>query len=322
MTGFFPEHTVDKLRCTDFLITGIIQTITDIGFDLAIQLQTLVVPENRTLSFFLHVEQVHLAAKAAMIALFCFFQHVQIRIQVFLAFPASAIDTLQHFIVGIATPIGAGNLHQFEGLADLAGRGRMRAAAQVDEITLTIAGDGLIFRQVFDDFGFVLFAFLKEELDGFVAIPDFAHNRLIPLDDLVHLLFDLDQIVGRKWRFAGKVVIETIFDGRANCDLRIGIKFLNGFGHHVCAIVTDQRQNLFMALGHDFDSRVSVNLAREVAHFAVDDDGKGLLCQRRTDAFGDIEPRYRAVKFAYGTIGKGQGNHGWLNSALSAGIIQ
>ncbi len=322
MTGLFPQNTVDKLRRAHFLISCIVKTITDIVFDLAIKLQTLVMPEYRPLGFFLHMEQVHFAAKATVITLFGFFKHVQIRIKVFLAFPASAIDTLKHLVIRVATPIGTGNLHQFEGLADFAGRRCVRTTAQIDEVTLAIAGDRLGFRKITDDLGFVLFALIKEELDRLVTIPDFANDRFVPFDDLVHLLFDLDQIVWRERGRACKVVIKTVFNGRADGDLRVRIKFLDSFGHHMGTVVTDQRQNLVMALGHDFDSRVSVNLARKVAYFTVNDDGKGFLRQRRTDAFCDIKTRYRAVKFAYGAIGKGQGNHGWLNSALSAGIIQ
>ena len=279
VTRFFPKHTIHKLRRTNFLIPGIIKTIADIGFDLTIKLQPLVMPEDRSLGLFLHMEQVHLAAKATVIALLGFFEHVQIGIKVFFALPARPIDALEHRVIRIATPIGTGHLHQFEGLADFARGRRMRAAAQINKITLTVTGNGLGFRQIADDFGFIVLAFLKEELDRLIAVPDFTHDRLVAFNDLVHLLFDLDQIVGRERGFAGEIVIKAVFNRRANGDLRVGIKLLNGFGHHVRAIVTDQGQNLFMPFGHDFDGRIGVNLTRKVAHFAVDDDGKGFLCQ-------------------------------------------
>ena len=41
-------------------------------------------------------------------------------------------------LVGIATPIGAGDLHQLERRADLAGRGHMRTAAEIEPLALPV----------------------------------------------------------------------------------------------------------------------------------------------------------------------------------------
>jgi hypothetical protein len=49
-----------------------------------------------------------------MIALFGLFQPVQIGFQRLLISPGRAVDALQHFVAGIAAPVGAGHLHQLE----------------------------------------------------------------------------------------------------------------------------------------------------------------------------------------------------------------
>ncbi len=94
-------------------------------------------PEHRPRRLFLQMEQVQFLADAPMIALFRFFQSRQVFLELLFVGPGGAVDPLQHFIVGIAPPVGAGHLHQFEGL-ELAGAGNVRAPAQVLPIALAI----------------------------------------------------------------------------------------------------------------------------------------------------------------------------------------
>jgi hypothetical protein len=82
--------------------------------------------------------------------------------------PAGAVDALQHGVLGIAAPIGAGHLGQLEGL-ELAGARHMRAAAKVFEIALAVERQGFAFRDGADQFGLVVLAQLLEMGDGFVA---------------------------------------------------------------------------------------------------------------------------------------------------------
>src|SRR3546814_9896278 len=63
------------------------------------------VPENGTLRFLLQVEQVHLRADLAMIALRRFLKPRQMRLKLFLVEPARAVNAGQHRILLIATPI-------------------------------------------------------------------------------------------------------------------------------------------------------------------------------------------------------------------------
>jgi len=49
-----------------------------------------------------------------VIALFRFFKLEQIGIQIFFFRPSRAVNTLQHFVVGITTPISDRQLHQLK----------------------------------------------------------------------------------------------------------------------------------------------------------------------------------------------------------------
>ena len=105
-------------------------------------------PENRAWTFFLHMEEVHDLGKLAVIALFSFFKSVEIGLEVFLARPGGTVNPLQHGIAAIAPPIGTGDLHQFEGLANMLGRWQVRTTTQIVPTTMIVKFYFLCFRKI------------------------------------------------------------------------------------------------------------------------------------------------------------------------------
>ena len=95
-------------------------------------------PEHRAGRFFLEVEQIHLAAELAMVALLGLLDLLEVGVELLLLGEGGAVDARQHFAVGIAAPIGAGDFHQLERIADLAGRGHVRAAAEIEPVALLV----------------------------------------------------------------------------------------------------------------------------------------------------------------------------------------
>ena len=74
--------------------------------------------------------QVQFLAQFAVVALFGFLHQFQVVFQFFRLFPDRAVDTLQHGIVLVPTPVCPGNVQQFEGFrVDLTGVVNMRPAA-------------------------------------------------------------------------------------------------------------------------------------------------------------------------------------------------
>ena len=96
------------------------------------------VPEHDAGPFLLEVEQVHLAAELAVVALLGLLDLLEIGVELLLLGEGRAVDARQHRVVAVAAPIGAGHLHQLEGVADLAGRGHVRAAAEVEPVALVV----------------------------------------------------------------------------------------------------------------------------------------------------------------------------------------
>src|SRR6185503_20988417 len=89
----------------------------------------------------LEMEQVHLAAKAPVVALLGLFELMEVGGKLLLARPRRAVNALEHWLRGIPAPIRSGDLEQLEALADLAGGGHMRPAAEVEPVALRIELD-------------------------------------------------------------------------------------------------------------------------------------------------------------------------------------
>jgi hypothetical protein len=153
-----------------------------------------VVPEHHARRFFLHVVQVELLADLAVVALGGLFQTLQVGLELLLVGPGGAVDALQHLVVGVAAPVGAGHLLQLEVVA-MTHVGHVRAATHVDvlfvmiETGLVITGDVLI--QDLDLVGLAT---------GFEHVARFLPGDLL-LDDVVilggqrqHALFQGSQI--------------------------------------------------------------------------------------------------------------------------------
>src|SRR3546814_13706549 len=103
-------------------------TRTDPLFPYTTRFRSFGVPENKPRRLVLEVEQVQLATQLAMVAPLGLFQHGQVSGLLFLGDPRRTVDALQHLVLAIAAPIGAGHFHQLENL-ELARGLDVRAAA-------------------------------------------------------------------------------------------------------------------------------------------------------------------------------------------------
>ncbi len=84
-------------------------------------------------------------------------------------------------------------------------------------------------------------------------------DRDLLLDDLLHLLFDLRQVVGREGALVGEVVIEAVVDHRADRDLRAGEQALHGLRQQVRGGMAQDIQRLGALLGDDLERGVMVD---------------------------------------------------------------
>jgi hypothetical protein len=183
-------------------------------------------PEHEARCFVLHVKEIELLRQPPVVALLGFFEHVQIGVLLFFLRPRGAVNPLQHFVLGIAAPVRAGQLHQLEDF-ELSGRRHVRAAAQVDEIAFTIQRHVFPLRNRRDDLGFVMLADRFEKLDRLVARPHFARHAQIALRKFGHAFLDRREVLGRERALVRKIVVEAVLDHRPYCHLRVGKQFLH-----------------------------------------------------------------------------------------------
>ena len=176
-------------------------------------------PEHRTDSLFLDVEQVHLATDAAMVALLSLLNHGEMGLELLLIPPRRAVDTLQLRVGRVTAPIGTRQLHQLEGLRQFARGRQMRPAAQIDPVTLAIHGDGFVSGKLGHPFGLERLTLLGEKFAHLVMGPDFSFDHFVAPDDFFHLLLDGLEILGRELFLPVEVVIKTILGRRAESDL-------------------------------------------------------------------------------------------------------
>ena len=185
--------------------------------------------------------------------------------------------------------------------------GQVRTAAEIlPLIALAIDRDRLARRDdVVDDLRLVRLADRLEVRDRRFAVPHFALDRQIGVDDLLHALFDLLEIVRRERLVAREVVVEAVLDRRADRHLRAGKQFLHRLRQHVRRVVAQH----FEAIGAVARDQVrtcgiSPTDASRSHQPPFDLRGDDLLGQRLGNALGDRERRDAVVVATLGAVGK------------------
>ena len=91
-----------------------------------------------------------------------------------------------------------------------------------------------------NDLGLVVLADRFEERDRVVALPHFALDGNVALDDLGHALLDRGKIIGREGSLVREVVVEAVVDHRADRDLRVGEQLFHRIGQQMRGRVANQ----------------------------------------------------------------------------------
>ena len=308
VAGRLPQALVEHLRRVDLLIALLVEPAAHIADETLEHLPALGMPEHDARPLLLEMEQVHLAAEPAMVALLGLRQHVKIGIELRLVGPGGAVDARQHRIVAVAAPIGAGHRHQLEGVADLAGRGHVRPAAQVEPFALRIDLQVLAFGNGVDQLDLVALALVAEHFFGARAIPDLLGERPVARDDLAHLLLDFREVVRREGLIAGEIVVEAVLDDRPDRHLRARPQFLHRLGEHMRGIVADELERTRIVAGDDLDVAGRAERIGKVAHRSAKRVADRFLGKRFGDLLRHLGAGRRRVVLADGTIGKFQGN--------------
>lgn len=234
-------------------------------------------------------EQVELAAELAVVALLGLGEELQVRLELLLGGPGGAVDALEHRVLLAAAPVGGRVAHQLE-RRDVPGGGQVGTAAEVLPghlaglgvdvvVDRQLTGADLDVRAVVVRGGALeadqlqLVRLVGEFLAGGLVGHHAAGEALAALLDLLHLLLDGLEILGREGLLHVEVVVEAVPHRRADAQLGLGEQLLHGLGHHMRGGVA---QDVEAVLGGDLDALdglAVLDLVREVLEFAVHPGG-------------------------------------------------
>ena len=185
-------------------------------------------------------EEVELLAELAVVAALGLLEELKVAGEVGLVLPGGAVDALQHGLGRVATPVGARDAHELEGLA-LAGAAHVGAAAEVDEAVLLIEAD-LGDTEVLAELNLVLLVALLEVGDGLLRRNVPGLELEVALHDALHARLDVDKVVGRERTGQVEVVVEAVGDRRADGHAGLGEDLEHRLRHDVGAGVANLPQ--------------------------------------------------------------------------------
>ena len=109
----------------------------------------------------------------------------------------------------------------------------MRTAAQIHPRPLLVHRDHFTLRQRFDNLHLIVLAQVPKLCNRVLAAHFESLNGEISLNNISHTLFDGVKVFATETMPRGKIVIETILDGRSNSDLSTGIQLLHRHSQQV-----------------------------------------------------------------------------------------
>ena len=191
-------------------------------------------PHGQALAYeFGEHEEFHFLANLAVVAALGFFEELEVFVEELLFRETDTVNAghLRAFLV--AAPIGGAYSHYFHGF-DGCGVHQVRAAAEVGVRALRVRGDMSVF-ELCNKFVFIGLPVIAEEFERVVLRYALAHKGFLAGNELLHLLLDFREIAFADADALRRhhVVVETVFNGGADTELRAGPKFLHGFCHEV-----------------------------------------------------------------------------------------
>ena len=214
-------------------------------------------------------EQVELLAQHAMVALLRLLDLVQILVEVLLAEERGAVDALQLRVLLVAQPVRARDVEHLECL-DAPGGRDVRPAAEVGELAGLVDGNLLVGRgELLDEVALHEVAFRLEALQALLARQKLARVGQVLLHQLLHLLLDGFQVLGRERLLAIEVVEESALGRRTVAELGLGKQLQHRGGHQVRRRVAIDFQRFGIAVSEDAQLGILLQRTGEVHGWAL-----------------------------------------------------
>jgi hypothetical protein len=240
----------------------------------------------------------------AVVAALGLLEEVQVGIELLFIEVGGAVNALQLGAGRVGAPVGTRHLEQLDGL-DEAGVGHVGPAAQIGEFALLVDGDGA-FRQLLDHLELVGLVLVERQGLGLGDLP--AANRELGFDQFLDLGLDAGEVLLRDRRHVD-VVVEALFDHRADGELGLRVKPQDGLGHDVGRAVAHDRERLRVLRGDETHDRITVDARVQVHQPLVQLHRDTVAGQPFGDAHGHVQPGEGLLKILYVTIRKCYADH-------------
>ena len=252
--------------------------------------------QRQALTHYIHrSEQVHLTAQTVVISVLDICQVLQILFQIHLLGVRGSVDSGEHLVVLVSSPVCTGRRSQLERL-DLLGAHQVRTRTQFDEITLLIEGNGLALRQILNQLHLVRLFPILHHLNRFFPRQCKVLQTVALLDDFLHLLLDLVQILPGQRRHV-EVIVESGVDGRSDGQLCLRVQVQHRLRQNVRTGVAIR---VFARIGIESENvqlTVAVNHGTQVLHLTVHLAHAGNTGQTLADILRDIVDGHRFSVF-------------------------
>ncbi len=232
VSGSDPQRLVQHYRCLYFLITVAVMNLSPVLHKFITKYHAVRQKERKSRAFVSHHKEPHFFADLTVVTLLGLFQLCKIIFKIRCLRIGRTVDSGQHLVLLVASPVCTGNFHKLHSLDILRGH-KVRPCTQVRKITLLVETDNGIFRKVLNQFYLIGFPGVFHHLDGI------GSRKLEPLKlqvlfcDLLHLGFYSRKILFSNGTLAVYIVIESVINGRAYGKLYIRPQSLYCLRHNV-----------------------------------------------------------------------------------------
>ena len=238
-------------------------------------------------------EQTHLTPQAVVVSVLDICQERETLLQVCLLGVGSAVDTCQHLVMLIASPVSTGARGELECLDGL-GAHQVRSSTKLDEIALLVEGDGLILRQVLDHLDLIRLLPALHQRDSLFSGESVVFQFVPLLDDLLHFLLDLVQVLSVQWTQI-EIVVETVLDGRSDGQLGLWEQVLHRLRQHVGAGVAIGLLAVVVLEGQDVYRSILIDNRSQVYIFSVYLADAGHAGKPVAQVSGNVDDRHGLV---------------------------
>ena len=267
------QQFVAYVRCHYLLIFVFALNFFQKIFESKSQCSTFGEPHGQSFAYgFGEHEEFEFAANFAVIAFFGFFEQYEVFVQHFAFREGDAVNSGHHFAFFIAAPVSSRYAEHFDGFY-FAGVGEVWSATQIGKVALRVESDGSV-GQIAYQFSFVFVAFFTEKFQCIGLADICTYDGCFAGCQFGHFVFDDRQVGFLDDCFARiHVVVETVFDSRADTEFYTRIEFLECFGHEVGRTVPVGMFTFFVVPFIENDVRIAVDRAGEIPGFSVYADG-------------------------------------------------